>query len=346
MATMDIFSGDAFSAISLTTAVNKVETKPQLLGRMSLFTSRRVRTAKVAVESRDQTLSVIQTSQRGEPLKEGEGIKREIRDFRTSRIAKGDKIEADEVQGIRAFGSESELQQVIDEVADRQIRIVDDVELTWENMRLGSTQGVLIDADGSTIYDWFSEFGVTQAAEIDFDLDNASPAPGALLKKCDQVVTQMRRAAKGAFIGGTKVIGLCGTNFWRDLIAHPEIQKLWELMTLYGDQTGLANLLGLPGNDVIEYGGIVFIRYWGTDDDTTVAIGTDKCKFFPMGARDAFEVAWAPMESFRFVNTRGKRLYSIMIRDKDRDMWARPEVYSYPLHICTRPAMLQRAKRT
>lgn len=346
MATMDIFDSSAFSALSLTTAINKVDTKPQLLGRMGLFTPRPVRTEKVAVEQRDQTLAVIQTSQRGAPLAEGQSLKRNIRDFRTSRIAKGDTLMADEVQNIRAFGTESELQQVVNEVLDRQVRIIDDVELTWENMRLGAVQGVLLDADGSTIYDWFSEFDVTQAAEIDFDLDNASPGIGALLKKCDQVVTQMRRAAKGAFIGGTRVIGLCGTAFWRDLIAHPEIQKLWELTTLYGDQTGLSSLIGLPGNDLIEYGGITFMRYWGTDDDSTVAIGTNSCKFFPMGARGAFEVAWAPMESFQFVNTPGRPLYSIVVRDKDRDMWARPEVYSYPLHICTRPLMLQRAKRT
>ena len=346
MATMDIFGSNAFSAVSLTSAINKIDTKPQLLGRMGLFTPRPVRTDKVAVEQRAQTLSVIQTSNRGAPLGEGSSIKRSIRDFRTSRIAKGDTITADEVQNIRAFGSETELQQMISEVLDRQMRIYDDIELTWENMRLGAVQGILLDADSSTIYNWFTEFDVSQAAEIDFDLDNATPASGALMKKCDQVVTQMRQAAKGAFIGGTRVIGLCGTNFWRDLIAHAEIHKLWELTTLYGDQSGLSALLSLPGNDVIQYGGITFMRYWGTDDDSTVAIGTDKCKFFPMGARGAFEVAWAPMESFQFVNTPGQPLYSIIVRDKDRDMWARPEVYSYPLHICTRPAMLQRAKRT
>jgi Phage major capsid protein E len=33
------------------------------------------------------------------------------------------------------------------------------------------------------IYDLFTEFGVTQHTEIDFDLDNASPAPGVIKKK-------------------------------------------------------------------------------------------------------------------------------------------------------------------
>lgn len=346
MPTMDIFADDAFSTVSLTTAVNQIDYKPQLLGSMGLFAPKPVRTDKVAVEMRDQTLSLIQTSPRGAPLDQQSAIKRTIRDFRTVRIAKQDTIMADEVQGIRAFGSETELQEVQAEVAARLARLVDDVELTWENMRLGAIQGVLADADGSTLYNWYTEFGVNQAAEIDFDIDNASPASGALMKKCDQVVTQMRQAAKGAWIGGTRAIGLCGTNFWRDLIAHPEVQETWKQQVLYGDQTGLANFLGGVPTDMLQFGGITFMRYWGTNDDSTVAIGSDKCKFFPMGARDVFEIAFAPMESFQYVNTRGQALYSMIVRDTKRNMWAQPEVYSYPLPICTRPLMLQRAKRT
>lgn len=346
MPSMDIFSSDAFSTVSLTTAINQIDHKPQIIGRMGLFVPKPVRTVTVAVEQRDQTLSLIQTSQRGAPLEEGQSVKRTIRDFRTVRIAKGDTVMADEIQNIRAFGSESELQQVQTEIMARQARLLDDIELTWENMRLSAVQGVLTDADGSTLYDWFSEFGVSQDAEIDFDLDNATPASGALLKKCDQVLTQTRQAAKGAFVPGTRVIGLCGTNFWRDLIAHPEIQELFRQQVLYGDQTGLVNMIGGVPTDMVQYGGITFMRYWGTDDDSTVAIASDKCKFFPMGARDAFEVAYAPMESFQFANTPGQPLYSMIVRDTDRDMWARPEVYSYPLMICTRPKMLQRAKRT
>jgi hypothetical protein len=37
------------------------------------------------------------------------------------------------------------------------------------------------------IYDLFGEFGVSRHSEIDFDLDNASPAPGAVKKKCHDI---------------------------------------------------------------------------------------------------------------------------------------------------------------
>ncbi len=35
----------------------------------------------------------------------------------------------------------------------------------------------------------------------------------------------------------------------------------------------------------------------------------------------------------------------MVVVDKDRQMWVRPKVYSYPLFMCTRPGMSQRAKR-
>lgn len=346
MASMDIFNHDAFGMVQLTEAIQGIETPPQTLGAMNLFAARAVRTPTVAVERRDEELHLIQTSQRGAPLAQGTSSKRTIRDFRSVRLAKSDTIQADEVAGVRPFGSETELMQIMDLVAERQASMLNDLELTHEHMRLGAIQGIVTDADSSTLFNWYTEMGVNQAGEIDFDLDNASPVSGALLKKCDQVVTQMRRAAKGGWIAGTRCIGLCGTDYWRDLLAHPEVAKLRELQTLYGDQTGLSALLGIAGNSLLEYAGITFLRYWGTDDDSTVAIGANECKFFPMGSPGTFVVAYSPAENFEFVNTPGRPQYSLLVRDLERNMWVRPEVYSYPLYICTRPGMLQRAKRT
>lgn len=45
------------------------------------------------------------------------------------------------------------------------------------------------------------------------------------------------------------------------------------------------------------------------------------------------------------MNTPGQDVYALIVQDKDRQAWVRPEVYSYPLFMCTRPGMLLRAKR-
>lgn len=67
-------------------------------------------------------------------------------------------------------------------------------------------------------------------------------------------------------------------------------------------------------------------------------------KFFPVGAPGVFQVAYSPAETFDYVNTPGLPVYGMTIPDRDRNAWVRVEQYSYPLHICTRPEMLLRAK--
>ena len=149
MVSMDIFHSDAFSAIQLTAAVEKIPYRPALLGSLNLFEPDRIRVEWAVIEKRDGTLALIQTSERGAPLAEQAAIKRDIRSFRTVRLAKGDTIRASELQNIRAFGSETDLQTVQQEVAVRLARLRNDLELTLENHRLGAIQGIVLDADGN-----------------------------------------------------------------------------------------------------------------------------------------------------------------------------------------------------
>lgn len=344
MAGIDVFNSNAFSMFSLTQAANKIDYLPQRLGELNIFTPRPVRTKTVGVEQRDGVLKLIPVSERGAPLAQREREHREIRDFRTVRVAKQDHIEADELQDIRAFGSETELMQVQQEVARRlsgDTGLLADVELTHEHMRLGAIQGIVTDADGVTpIYNWFTEFGITPPSEIDFDLDNASPASGAVRKKCNQVVRAMQRAAKGAWTPNTQVHALCGDNFWDDLTAHSEVRGTY-LNTLMA-----ASLREGNAYEMFRYGGITWENYRGTDDNTTVAVGTDKAKFFPVNAPGVFEVAYSPAEFMPYVNTLGQRVYAMIVPDRKRQAYVDIEVYSYPLFLCTRPEMLQSAKRT
>ena len=54
----------------------------------------------------------------------------------------------------------------------------DQVGAALEDLRIGALMGEILDsAAQAVIYDLFTEFGVTAHTEIDFDLDNASPAP-------------------------------------------------------------------------------------------------------------------------------------------------------------------------
>jgi hypothetical protein len=344
MAAIDIFRSDAFSAVSITSALNNVPFQPTFLRDLNLFAPRPVRTTTVAVEERNGSLALIQTSPRGSELDVQAGDKRKLRDFRTVRIAKKNVVRADEIQNIRAFGSETELMQVVDEV-NRKMNgptgLMRDVEMTWENMALGAIQGIVTDADSSTLINFYDEFGISAATEIDFDLDAASPASGAVRKKCSQVVRQMQKAAAGGWIPGrTYIMALCGDAFWDDLTAHTEVRST------YLNTQEARDLRASLAYETFNYGGITWVNYRGTDDGSTVAINTDKAKFFPVNGNGVFEVAYSPAETFDYVNTPGLPVYGLVLPDEKRNAFVDLEVYSYPLFMCTRPAMLQSARRT
>lgn len=337
MASMDVFNGRAFHMTEMTAALNRTPHLPTFLGAQNIFEPKPVRTISVSIEQKAGTLSLIQTSERGAPLQQADREARDIRDFRTVRVAKGDTLHAYEIEGIRAFGNESELMQVQAEVAARLTNLNNDVELTMENMRLGAIQGIVLNADGSTIRNWYTEWGIAQPAEIDFELDDPATDVRA---KCNAVVRAMARASGGAWVANrTEVHALAGDDFFDNLTGHAHTRDTWL------NQQAAADLREGNAFSSFKFGGIHFHNFRGTDDNSTVAVGSSLCKFYPVNAPGVFQVAQSPGETFDFVNTPGQRVYAMLVPDRERNAWVKPEVYAYPLFICTRPGMLQRAKR-
>lgn len=335
MASMDIFADNAFGLVELSAALDEMEYQPNWLGSLGIFTEKSVRTEKVAIERRDRELHLVPTTPRGAPLPQLTQGNRDIRDFRTVRVAKGDRLNASEIAGIRAFGSETEFEQVQTEVATRMQALRADIDLTHENMRLGAIQGLLVDADGSVIYNWFTEWGIAQPAEMTFDF--ATLTEGKLRERGTQIKRTMRKAARGVWGPGIQVWALCGDEFWDALIKAPEVRA-----TYLGWQAAAELRDASEPYEVFQFAGIFWVNYQGTDDGTKVAIPSKKCKFFPMNAPGAFLRVNSPGEFFDTINQPGQESYALTIPDRDRNAYVDVEVYTYPLYIATRPAMLLR----
>jgi Phage major capsid protein E len=330
----DIFNNDAFSMTSMLEPVNLVGYNPQYLGSIpGLFVPQPVRTTGVWIESRSDGPSLIQTTERGTAPKTKDRLGRNARNFKTLRLAQADRINAEELQNMRAFGSENEVQTMQAEIAIRQQRLKNDFDLTRESWRLACLQGKVVDANNDLLYDWAVEFGQTLPAEINFDLTNASPAKGALRKKCNDTQRKMVRALKGQGGAGVEIHALCGDNFWDELTTHTEVERT------YLNWVAATELRNGTAWSAMKFGDIYWHNYRGTDDNSTVAILTDKVKFFPRNA-GIFRMAYSPYESAEFVNTLGQETYSGIVLDRDRKMWADVEMYSYPLPVCTMPAAL------
>lgn len=338
---LDIFNDDAFSLSSMTSAVEKIPFVPGYLGSQGLFLEEGVATNTVSIERKDMVLTPIPTSQRGTQPPSGTTEKAKLRSFSIPRVAKFDQVFAAEIQGVRAFGTESELLTAARIIAQKQAKLMQELELTMELHRLGALQGILLDTDGSTLYNFFTEFDISQPAEIDFDLDAASPAEGVLRTLIsNSVVRPIGRALGASWNPSVKIKALCGDTFFDQFVNHNDVRvtyKNWQAAEALRTSTAW---------EEFRFGGVEWTNYKGTDDNSTVAVAATKVKFYVTGVPGLFRRINGPGETMDTVNTIGRSVYSMLVTDKDRNMWVQPELYAYPLHMCVRPEVLLRGKNT
>lgn len=342
---LDIFNNDAFSVTSLTDALRDVKPRPSRLGDLGLFSASSVSTLTVAIERIGDVLQLVAPTPRGAPGETRDMPKRTIEDIRIPHFQRDWAVYADEVQGVRAFGSETELETVQGVVAEKVASQMMDLDLTDEYSRIGAVKGIVAYKGGQTL-DLFAKFGVAQPAQTDFDLDNATPADGILRKRCTAKIREMRKALGG--LNFQYVHAFVGDNFFDDLLQHKEVRdtyKGWSEAQILRDSYVGPNR---SSNPIFTFGDIVFENYGAiedTGDGALMGFAADEAQFIPIGLPGLFRTYYAPADYVETVNTRGRQTYA--------KQWPMPngkgingEVQRNVLHLCTRPGTLLRARRT
>ncbi len=329
------FTGNAFTVQSLTGNINKIPQKPRLLGELGIFKMSGVRTRTVIVEEKHGKISILPTAAPGTMETTGDREDRQVRTFRIPYIPKNDTIMAEDVQDIRAFGSETEMETVAQVVADRLASIKDDFEVTWEFHRIGAVHGIVQDSDMSTtLFNFYTEFDITpNTVAFDFadtgDYDNAAPAED--LKDRTLAVIRIIEDA----LGGTPFTGItaiCGDTFFDNLIKHATVRRAYETMTsnAFGREQQFRRTFPFAGIDWINYRGAV---------GGTPFVAATIARAFPTGAGNLFEQINAPGTFSETVNTKGLPIYVKQERLRF-DVGTELHAQSSPLFICNRPAAL------
>ncbi|TVR06682.1 MAG: major capsid protein [Salinarimonadaceae bacterium] len=341
---LDIFNDDAFSVTSLTDALRDTFYKPGRIAELGLFSRNAVSTTTISIERVGEILKLVSPSPRGGPGETRDYPKRSLRPLSIPHFERDFAVMADEVQGVRAFGSTTALQTVQGIFMQKMQPNLVDFDLTEEHARLGAITGVITYADSSSL-NLFTEFGVTQETEVDFDLDAASPVDGILRKRCTQVIRTMRKR-----LGATpfdSVHAFVGDNFFDDLLQHKEVRETYkgwnEAQILRESYVGKNR----SSNPMFEFGGIVWENYGAIGDQNMVNIGvnTDKARFFPLGVDGLFKTYDAPADYIETVNTPGQRLYAKQF-PMQNGKGIHGEVQMNSLSICLRPGSLFGARRT
>ena len=324
------FDHPGFAMASLTTAINLIPNRYGRIERLGLFPSKPVRTRQIIVEEYAGRLNLLPTKPPGSPGSVGQRGRRTLRSFVIPHIPHDDVVLPEEVQGIRAFGSETEMEAIAGVMARHLDTMRNKHAITLEHLRIGALKGQILDADGSIIYDLYNEFGLTPKT-LNFDLANAN---SDIKGHCYDLLTAVEDGLLGEFM--TSVHVLCSPEFFRALTTHKEVK------TAYTNWQQGAMLI----NDVrsgFPYAGITFEEYRGqaSDSEGTVRrfIAAGQAHAFPIGTVDTFATYDAPADFNETVNTLGQPLYAKQ-EPRKFDRGTDLHTQSNPLPMCHRPGVL------
>jgi hypothetical protein len=327
------FDQDAFSLVSLTQSINILPNNYGRVRELNLFPTKGVRTRTIIMEEKVGVLNLLPTLPPGSPGTQNKMAKRNVRSFTVPHIPVDDVILPQEYEGIRAFGSENEMAPLAAVMNDHLQTGKNKFAITIEHLRMGALKGIILDADGSTLYNLYTEFGIS-AKTVDFALDVTSPYTD-VAAKCREVCRHIEANLKGEVM--TEVRCLCDETFFDALIGHPNVEKF------YINWQGAAQLIGQDPRKKFNFGGITFEEYVGTATDYAGAarkfIASGEAHAFPMGTMQTFETIYSPADFIETVNTIGLELYAKQeLRKFGRGVDL--HIQSNPLPICYRPGVL------
>lgn len=334
---LDIFNDDAFSLQRLTASINKIPEVPTVIGDLGIFEEQGVDTTHASVEIQDESLTLVATTARGGPGESVGGEDRSAELIRIPHFQRDDVVMADEVQNVRAFGTESTLETIEQRVQMKMARHTRSFDFTLEHLRLGATNGIVLNKQGVTLVNTFTKFGIAQPAEIDFALTTAATD---VRGKCVQVLDNIGDVLEGFSV--SRVYGLAGDDFFHSLVTHAKIEdtyKNWEAsVALRGDP-----------RTPFEFGGITWVRYHTKPkakaaNAAAALIDTNKVRFVPAGVPELFITRFAPADYQETVNTMGLPRYAKQIPMRN-DKGTELEMQMNAICLCTQPGVLQRGKR-
>lgn len=335
--TADVFNDDAFGFVALTDAINKMPFAPSRASTVVDWNEQGVPVDTVEFEQVENVLTLVNPTPRGGPGETRSKPKREVEVIKIPHYELNGAVNAGEVQGVRAFGSGSQLQTVQDKVAEVQMVQAGDLDATLEYQRIGALSGIVLNGDGTTYVNLFTKFGVTPQTEVDFNLDSSAD-DGALLTTCTQIIRGMSRALGNAPFSG--VYAFCSDTFWDALLANTERRKTYQAQNA-------AQLRDGSAFGTFSFGGITFENYRGGvgTEEATAFIPTNKAYLFPIGVPRLFRTVFAPADYWETVNTIGLPRYTRLF-PWDNQKGANVDSQTNAMSYCTRPRALFKGKLT
>lgn len=340
MLAYDVFSDNVFQGTEIQEAIGNIVYIPQMLNQMGLFEEEPIQTTTVGVYKNNETLEFIPTTERGSPRSLPGKDARQLIQLSTVNLRQEDRINAIEMQNLvnEIMPFDTALDNADAEVDKRMRKLMRKLEYTREYHRFAALQGILLDADGTVIVNFFEAFGLTQPAAIVFDFPNLTEGKLRTYITAN-VFRPMMRQLNARKSPSTRIGALCGDAFYDKMLEAPEIYKSYQVQ-----QDG-ADAREQKAWKSFMFAGVEWINFQGTDDNSSIAVPTNTCRFFPIGAQDVFKEYRSPGEEWREVNQLGREFYPYVVPDpRAPNYMAFVDLYldAHPLFACIAPDVLMR----
>lgn len=336
MPMLDIFNSSAFSTRSLTGAITLVPNQFGRLNAMGLFVDRFARNRLIAVERKTNTLTILPTVPWGAPATKGGVSTRELISLSIPHIPVEDLIPAADVQGIRGFGSESELESVQDLVNEKLVSLAGNLDHTLEYMKWGALNGTVLDGAGATVLDIETAFNVSRGGAT-WTLSNTATEIETLVST---MKTYYETQAQGVVYNGIHVF--CSTGWWNAFKTHANVKAI------YTNYINAGRAMGEDYRNRFEAWGVVFEQFPGTgsimDGSTVNFVPANEAIAVPIGT-DIFQTHYAPADFIETVNTMARPRYAKQVIDPEFQRWVKIHAQSNPLCISTRPDLIYRLRK-
>lgn len=326
MATFDIFNNDAFSVSQLTQTIVDLPRVPTKLGDMGLFREYGINTPTMMIERQGSKLSLVPTAPRGGVGQTLQRTNRKLIPVAAVHLPQRDSLLADVVYGVRAFGSETEVESMQSVISQRLALMKSNIDLTMEYHRIGALKGQVLDADGSTvIWDLYTIFGMSQVTKY---WNIATPGTAINPKQlCVDLKRAMRNALGGRSFSGVRVE--CSAGWFDKLIGHDKMVSAWDYYN------GNSFRREDQSTTDFEFAGVQFSVYdYSVGGHDVIEDGYAYA--YPKGVPGMFQTAFAPADYMETVNTMGSPYYAKQER-MEFDKGVEIESQSNPICLNTLP---------
>lgn len=295
------FDAGGYSLAEMTEAINILPNLYTRLGQMGLFEFEGVSQRSVVIEAFEGVLSLLPSVSWDGPATVAGRQNRVMRSFAMPHIPHDDVIRPGDIQGQPALGSNQP--ETLAAVMNRKLTLIRRKHAaTREYMEINALRGIVKDGAGTTLYNYFTEFGVSQIS-VDFVLGTAGTDIQA---KCRSVTAQMEDELKGETM--TSVHVLASSGFMDKLLAHSKVREAYQYYQ--------AGVQPLRENVVrrFPFMGLMFEEYRGSvtlfGGASESLIPANEAIAFPLGTMDTFKTYGAPANLLETANTIGQPIYA------------------------------------